>query len=152
MIYDLRISDEIPPYSSTESYNVLCFSIYIHGFKHWNFGKNYYDYEGISGYSLIDKELLSTLAYQNNLYEAMYYENLNYDYAYLYQRTYSGVNFNQVIKKTKIYDFTFYSGFINVVYFLLLIIFTLFFILVIYQLRNCFEFNINSIMFYLGII
>ncbi len=82
----------------------------------------------------------------------MYYENLNYDYAYLYQRTYSDVNLNQVIKKTKIYDFTFYSGFINVVYFLLLIIFTLFFILVIYQLRNCFEFNINSIMFYLGII
>ena len=85
----------------------------------------------------------------------MYYENLNYDYAYLYQRTYSAVNFNQVIKKTKIYDFTFYSGFINLVYFLLLIIFTLFFILAIYQLKNCFfgfEFNINFIMFYLGII
>lgn len=47
MIYDLRISDEIPPYSSTESYNALCFSIYIHGLKYWNFGKNYYDYEGI---------------------------------------------------------------------------------------------------------
>ncbi len=82
----------------------------------------------------------------------MYYENLNYDYAYLYQRTYSAENLNQVIQKTKIYDFIFNSGFINVVYFLLLIIFTLFFILVIYQLRNCFEFNINSIMFYLGII
>jgi len=34
MIYDLRISDEIPPYSSTESYNALCFSIYIQGFKY----------------------------------------------------------------------------------------------------------------------
>ena len=57
MIYDLRISDEIPPYTSTESYNALCFSIYIYGYKYCNFGKNYYDYEGISGYSEIDKEL-----------------------------------------------------------------------------------------------
>ena len=66
------------------------------------------------------------------------YENLNYDYAYLYQRTYSAVNFNQVIKKTKIYDFIFDSELICCFYCILLIIFTLFFIPGIYQLNNCY--------------
>ena len=67
MIFDLKISDEIPPYSSTNSYNALCYSIYIHGYKYCNFGQNYYDYQGISGYTLIDKEELSTLISDNDL-------------------------------------------------------------------------------------
>ena len=136
IIFDFKISDEIPPYSSTNSYNALCFSIYIHGYKYCNFGQNYYDYQGISGYSLIDKEELSTLISDNDLPDTHDFTFDNNEYAYLYKRTYSAVDLNKEIKKTKIYDFNFWSTLISVVYSILLIFFTIFFIVGIYKLTN----------------
>ena len=134
ILFDFKISDKIPPYTSTNSYNALCYSIYIHGYKYCNFGKNYYDYEGKSGYSLIDIELLSTLASNNNLPDTSnIMDKLNNDYAFLYKRTYSGVEINKTIKKAKINDFNFISKIINVAYIIFLIIFTLFFIIGIYK-------------------
>jgi hypothetical protein len=139
ILFDLKISDEILPYSSTNSYNSLCYSIYIYSYKYCNYGKNYYDFENKSGYSLIDKELLNKLIKDNNLPDINNVEEFNYKYSYLYNRTYSALEYNSKVKNIKLYNFNLISKYINLIYILFLTFFVFFFLLDFVIQKNVFK-------------
>ena len=145
ILFDLKIADENIPYSSTKSYNSLCYSIYIYSYKYCNYGKNYYDFENKSGYSLIDKELLSKLILDNYLKDTKNNEIFNLKYSYLYNRTYSALEYDSQLKKEKLYDYNLKSKYMNLIYILLITIFVILFTIGFCKSIKCFQ--ITSLIF-----
>ena len=119
ILFDLKIYDEIP-YSSTESYNSLCYFIYKDAHKYCNYGKNNYDYEGISGYSQIDEELLSTLIFDNKLPDTNNIEGLNNKKVYLYKRSYSAIEENSNFKNQKLNNYNKSSKIESILYIIMI--------------------------------
>ena len=136
ILFDLKIYDEIP-YSSTESYNSLCYFIYKDAHKYCNYGKNNYDYEGISGYSQIDEELLSTLIFDNKLPDTNNIEGLNNKKVYLYKRSYSAIEENSNLKNQKLNNYNDICQSLNFIYVILMIIFIIFFSIGFCYKRKC---------------